>query len=350
MDTIPWLEQEKLAQRVGMVIPVYFSAKASDEMVERLLQITLGDCHHYLPLEQIWAVVDGDARSVRLLEQLRSRLQKRHGATFHLLPLPANCGKLWAMREGIRLLLAQLPEVEYVLIRDGDGDHAASDIPHLLRAAYHLQQLQGDTRFIIIGRRHSRHRPMGWWRGELEELLDGITLDALAFRLAQEGRALNLRYCLGPLPDLSSGYKIYGRQTAEMLFIQGAPRFLTLSPQDYWHYGPETVTVIEAILQGTTLAEVQRATWDGQPTTSFGEFRHLSLYGELLAWVYARLEVPLPVAAQFYDNRTPSLALRTTEEGRRTLAELRTYALEKLRAFLGSTQEIPPPSPVLPFV
>ena len=56
---------------------------------------------------------------------------------------------------------------------------------------------------------------MGWARGELETLLDRVTLDALAYRLAREGRALNLAHCCGDgVPDLSTGYKVYGRDVA----------------------------------------------------------------------------------------------------------------------------------------
>jgi len=347
-----WLDQAELAQITGAVIPAYFSAKPTDDTMRQLLWMTLGDCPHYMPLQHICVVVDGDPRTARLADELRQRLLRKHGATFTLIPLPENRGKLWAIKEGITALLAEHPSMSYVVIRDGDGDHAISDMPHLVRAAAYLAEAYGHSRVIVIGSRRSRHRPMGWVRGELEALLDYVTLSALSYHLAGQGRALNLSHCLGQgaVPDLSSGYKVYGRQIAEELFIGHEPHLECLRTEDYWHYGPETVTVVEGILADAVLAEAQRLTWDGQPTTSFGEFRHVSLYGELLAWVFSRLRIPLAVAAQLYDNYVPTMPLRTTVEGSQLLASLRAYALEKVSAYAGVAEAIPPPKPTLPFV
>jgi hypothetical protein len=347
-----WIDQIELAAMTGMVVPAYFSAKPSDEMVQHLLWMTLGDCAHYVPWEHIWVVVDGDARTARLLEPMRQRLLTEHGTTFAMLPLPANQGKLGAIQAGVRALLQARPAVQYVAIRDGDGDHAAADIPALVRAARALTEVYGHGRVIVLGARHSRHHPMGWVRGELETLLDQLTLDVLAYALARQGSVLNLRHCLGAggTPDLSSGYKVYGRAAAQALFVDLVPQLATLAAYDYWHYGPETVPVVEGLLQGMPLGQVERLTWDGQPTSSFGDFQHVPLYGELLAWVYARLEIPLNVAAQLYDNRTPALALRTTTQGLETLATLRDYALGKVRAHRGETVTWSAPQPLLPFL
>jgi len=346
-----WIAQSELAQRMGMVIPAYFSAKPSADMIRQLLWVTLGDCPHYLPLEHIWVVADGDPRTAELVAETRQRLDKVHHAAFNVINLPENRGKLWAIREGIAALLLAQPTVEYIVIRDGDGDHAIADLPTLLRLAWHLSQSYGHSRLIVAGSRRSRHRPMGWLRGELETLLDRITLDALAYRLAREGRALNLGHCGGAgVPDISSGYKVYGREIAQELFVGAMPQLACLTAEDYWHYGPETVTIVEGTLRGAVIAEAPRLTWDGQPTTSFGEFRLLSLYGELLAWVYARLELPLAVAAQLYDNVAPHLALGTTAQGAEMLGSLRTYALEKVRAFRQEETPIPAAPPVVPFL
>ncbi|MGI5917491.1 MAG: glycosyltransferase [Anaerolineae bacterium] len=346
-----WVEQETLAPKIGVVIPAYFSATPSDEMVRRLLWMTLSDGHHYSPPENVWVVVDGDARTARIVEEIREQLTLRQGAAFNVLPLAENQGKLGAIRRGIAALLAERPDIEYVIIRDGDGDHAAADIPALARAAGQLVAAYGHSRLIVIGARNSRHRPMGWIRGELETLLDGVTVDALAYHLARQGRALNLSHCRGDaVPDLSSGYKVYGRQAAVELFVEHEPQLACLEPAHYWRYGPETVTVIEGLLKGAVIAELRRLTWDGQPATSFGEFRHVSLYGDLLAWVYTRLEIPIEVAARLYDNRVPSMPLRTTTEGRDLLDAVRRHALERTRDYRGEGGAIPPPPPTVPFL
>ncbi len=347
-----WIDQVDLARMTGIVIPAYFSAKPSDELVSHLLWMTLGDCPAYLPLDHICVVVDGDPRTERLLVQLRDAMLAQHGATFHILSLLENRGKLWAIKAGVSLLLEANPALTYFTIRDGDGDHAIAEVPALVRAALHLTDAYGHSNVIVIGARRSRHHPMGWLRGEMETLLDWVNLDALAYTLARQGRALDLAHCVGrgAVPDLSSGFKVYGRQIAEELFVRQEPSYASLTPNDYWHYGPETATITEAMLTGAVIAEKLRLTWDGQPTTSFGEFKQLTLYGELLAWVFARLEIPVAVAAQLYDNHAPDSMLRTTAQGIEMLAALRRYALEKTAAWRGDRKPIPDAKPPMPFM
>lgn len=346
-----WLGQKEIAQHAGLVIPAYFSANTTNEMVRRLLTMTLQDCDSYFRWQNVRVVVDGDPRTAGILQDMRARLLERQGTAFHVMPLPENRGKFWAIRTGIGALLEADDQLDYVVIRDSDGDHIIDDTPALVRTAAFLRQTHGHLKIIVAGTRSSRIHPMGWIRGELEAVLDRIKLDALAYHLARQGRALRQSYLRhDAVPDLSSGYKVYGREIAEMLFVDHKPQFVSLSPSDYWHYGPETVTLVEAVLAGALVAESPRLTWDGQPTSSFGEFRHIALYGELLAWVFCRLELPLTVAAALYDNVLPASSLRTTEEGRELLASLRDHALQRMRTYRGIEAPIPPPTPTLPFL
>lgn len=71
----------------------------------------------------------------------------------------------------------------------------------------------------------------------------------------------------------------------------------------------------------------------------------VGLYGELLAWVVTRLDIPIGVAAQMFDNRACTLLLRTTAEGAETLGLVRRHALERAAAHLGVPT---PPSPHAP--
>ncbi|MHB1293761.1 MAG: glycosyltransferase family protein [Anaerolineae bacterium] len=341
-----WTDQAALGRTSAVVIPAFFSARPSDGMVRDLLWMTLADCAHYLPFENVYVVVDGDARTARLAAEVARDLSGRGAGAPNVLILPENHGKLWAIREGVHAILRERPQVALLVMRDGDGDHAAADMPALLRAAQRATDYAGPE-VLVIGARSSRHRPMGWARGELEWLLDRVTLDALAFHLARAGRALDLSQCLARdgVPDLSSGYKVYSRALAERLFVDQSPQYATLAESDYWHYGPETVAVVEALLAGALLAEVPRPTWNGQPTSSFGDMAHTALYGELLAWVYCRLDIPLAAAARLFDNAAPSLLLQTTAEGHESLAAVRQRALERLRAFRHSDEPIPPAAP-----
>jgi len=347
-----WKDHGMLARRTGMIIPAYFSCKPDDETVHQLLWMTLADTPHFYRPEQTLVVVDGDQRTGRLARIARKRMLDRAGSTFGLLELPENRGKFGAMAAGISRMIAEQPNIAYFVIRDGDGDHAVSEVPGLVRMAEDLAEALGHTRVIAVGARRSRIHPMGWVRGELERLLDAVTLDALRYQFAREARFPNLAHSLAPgqIPDISSGFKVYGREIAEALFAQSEPNLATLSVSDYWHFGPETVTYVEASLLGAVMAEKLRLTWDGQPASSFGEFEQLRLYGELMAWVWARLETPLTVAAQMIDNWIPAMALRTTQEGQALVDKVRVHALRRVCAYRGNIETVPEPAPGPTFV
>lgn len=341
---------DPITPHAGVVIPAYFSSKPSDDTVRELLWLTVRDCPHYVSPDNTWLVVDGDKRTATLAAETNHRFKERYGQPFQLLSLPTNGGKLWAVREGLARLLSQGESIRFAIIRDGDGDHLPEHIPALVAAAEALQRFYGHTRLIVIGARSSRHHPIGWVRGELETLLDYVTLDAVSWALAREGRSPDLQHCRGAdPPDLSSGYKLYGRAEAERL-VTDEPVLATLSPSDYWHYGPETCTIVEALLRDTVVAQIARLTWERQPTTSFGEFAHTDLYGELLLWVYARLNVQLETATRIFDRRTAALRLRTTPEGRQALDVLRARVLGRLAARLGSDRVRPSGNEVLSFL
>jgi len=146
-----WIGQDAMRSLIGVVVPAYFSAKPSDELVAHLLKMTLGECVGYVRPENTWVVVDGDARTERLVGQLRETQWSEHGATFNVIALPENRGKFWAIKEGITALLHNSSEVSYIVIRDGDGDHDIAEVPSLTRAALHLCETYGHTRVIVLG-------------------------------------------------------------------------------------------------------------------------------------------------------------------------------------------------------
>lgn len=340
-----WNSQAELAHSFGMIVPTYFSASIDADLVRQLLLITLQDTPAYLPWQQVWVVVDGDLRSADILRSLRSDL-----GPFNLLVDPANHGKLWAVRQAMQVALSSAANLDFIVTRDCDGDHAASDIPALVRAAIYIQQACGHSRLVVLGSRRNRQRSLGWVRGELEQLLDQITLDAIQFRLAHQESTLNQSLCSGVgVADLNSGYKLYGRDLAQRLFIDQEPVLAGITGSDYWHYGPETCPMVEALLGGALLAEVPRVTWDGQPATSFGEFDPTRLYGSMLIWLLTRLDISLEVGIQWFDNHIVGSSLRLTVEGLQLLERLRLYVSQQVSAYRGRTEALPSPSLRLPF-
>ena len=82
-----------------------------------------------------------------------------------------------AMPSGDTASTEQTGNNNYAIV-DQDGDHFAYELPNLVRAALHITSHNHRERVIVLGRRISRHRPMGLLRGELEEYADRILLDA----------------------------------------------------------------------------------------------------------------------------------------------------------------------------
>lgn len=341
-----WLDGDTIYAATGVVVPAFFSASTNEETVARLLRMTLADLPRIVAPENVWLVVDGDPRTAEIARGVLPCIAPE----LQLLSLPSNQGKLGAMREGTLALLATRPQVRYVAFLDGDGDHMATVVPRLVRTVAYIEGARGIEDVVVIGARASRSRPMGWLRGELEELLDQVTVDALAYALARQGRVLDVSCFLpGQVCDISSGFKVFTRHLVANT-VARAPGFLgTISRADYDRYGPETMTVVEAALAGALVAEAQRPTWDGQPTTAYGEYRLVAVYGELLAWVWERLDISVEGAAAMFDNRAPARALRTTQEGVKLLAEVRTHALTRLQAWRGEEGAIAPPRALPPF-
>jgi hypothetical protein len=288
--------------------------------------------------------VDGDAHSAAIARRVLNGLASSGGTTMRLVANESNGGKLAVMRQGMRAVLESQPHVRYLAIMDGDGDHLPAVLPGLVRAAASMAQAYGHERVIAIGARLDRARTMGWVRGELETLLDGLTVDALGYALARQGRAPDVSQCLpGRIPDLSSGYKVYLREMALALFAGPEPETGTLSAWDYWHYGPETVTIVDAVLGGAVFGELRRPSWNGQPATSFGEFSVVSMYGALLTWAWMRLTLPLDVAATQFDNRRAGMALGTAREG----AEVLDRRTPERHRFCHRGPRFPSPEPAL---
>ena len=315
---------ESLYPMLGMIIPTYFSDQTPEGIIRELFAMTLCHLDHYLPLAQVEVVIDGDQRALPIIRELGASLDQ----PFDLVVLEENQGKLGAIRAGLERLYERWPNTEAAVIRDCDGDHGSEALPSFMRLSQELKSASNGL-YMIAGARTSRHHPMGWMRGELETILDAVTIDALAFSLAKQNRLLDLTYCATQraVPDISSGYKLYSRELVQHIFFTQT-NTACLSPYDYDHLAPETAPFVEAMLQGALYGEIERSTFNGQPTTSFGEFEHAHLYGRLLAWVWTRLDVPLDVGLQMYDNHAAPSLLLTTENGIQAVEAVRQRAAD----------------------
>jgi hypothetical protein len=318
-----------MRRSLGMLIPVWFPPGLSDDQVRETLFDTLHDCEHFLPWEHIVLVVDGDARSYAVVQDLQASCRQRHGQRFDVVYSAENGGKGSAVWHGMEWFLAR-PGLEYLVIRDADSDHALNDLVTLMRLAVVLHSNEGTDRLIVVGRRNHPHRTLGWMRGELETLLNRVLIDTVRFALAQRQQVLNTRYfsLSGEYPDLHSGYKIYSRRVCERIVERPWERSPWVGAEIY-RYGVEAVPFVEGVMAGAIVGEITRLTQEPD-FSGHGAFARPETNGSVMLWTFLRLGIEAPQAAIILDNHLPRLTLWTDPQGRAVLLELRRYVMEKL--------------------
>jgi hypothetical protein len=309
----------QVRQHTGVVLPVYLTG-ADTALGAALLADTVQALR--LLVERPTSIclsVDGEQNGKAVAEDLA----RRHGVS--LCCTPRNQGKLQALRQGVAQLW-DMPGLEYLATVDADGDHFANELPNLARAALHAG---GEV--LVLGRRRSLHRPMGFARGEFEELADRVLLDALAFHAAQSSAPLRLEYAtaLEEVPDFHSGFKLFSRGAARAAFLQ-EPQLCGVSESAYYRHGVESVLTVEALLGGARLVSVNRSTFDEQPLSAFGRLERCQLVADKMVWPCKRLGVPGEFVDQWLRNHIPRLLLGTlVPQGVEELRQVRRLVLRE---------------------
>ena len=313
----------QVRQHTGVVLPVYLPAGMDTILGAALLSDTVQAL--LLLVERpssICLSVDGENNG----HELAAELAGRHGVQLH--SAPRNQGKLQALRLGVARLWEQ-QDLEYFATVDADGDHFANELPNLVRAALHARPRAGEV--MVLGKRLSLHRPMGFARGEFEELADRVLLDALAYRAAHTGLPLHLEYttALEEVPDFHSGYKLFSRDAARAAFLQ-EPQLCGVSESAYYRHGVEAVLTVEALLGGACLVSVNRSTFDEQPISAFGKLERCQLVADKMVWPCKRLGVPGAFVDQWLRNHLPRLLLGTlVPQGTDEIRQVRRLVLRE---------------------
>jgi hypothetical protein len=320
---------DRMRQSLGMVIPVWFPPSLSADQVGKNLLGTLHDCDHFLPWGHVVLVVDGDARSYAIVQELQASCRQRHGQAFDIIYCAENGGKGYAVFRGAQWFLDK-PGLEYLTIRDADGDHTLNDLSNLMRLALALRANDGPDGLIIVGRRNHPHRALGWARGELEALLNRVLVDAVRFGLAQRQQVLKTQYfsLSGEYPDLHSGYKVYSRRVCALM-VERAWELPPWVGPDIYRYGVEAVPFVEGVMAGATVGEITRLTQEPD-FSGHGAFARPETNGSVLLWTFLRLGIAVEQATVILDNHLSRLTLWTDPRGREVLLELRRYVLGRL--------------------
>ena len=330
-----YFSSEEIRPTLSMVVPVWFPKDLPRPRMCRILSATLRDCGIYVEPSNIKVVVDGAPWCFEVLDEIRAET----GIEFDEFHLDTNRGKGAAVRAGMRRALAR-SDVSFVVIRDADGDHFLNDLPHLFRIGKQILRETETDRVLVVGRRSSVHRPLGFFRGEYERLLNRVIVDALEFRLATQGKVLNTQYWMDDPPDLLSGYKLYSRATAEQALDVLSDRGEIAKGFDLERSGSDIVPFVEIVLAGGIVGEVPRVAYNEQPTSAYSGEHRPTFYGERIVWVFRRLNMEGHQAEQLLNNALPRSLLGTDSRGLEELRKLRTHVLQGL-GMVAPTGEIP---------
>ena len=324
-----------LQSHTGVVIPTYLPDQVDTRQGEMLLRETTASyCAQLGDPSAVCLSVDGEQFGAQAALEIARAL----GTQIHV--APQNRGKLAAARYGAKHLL-QDARFHYLAVVDQDGDHFAHELYNLVRVAQHIAAHTGDDRCLVLGRRISRHRPMGFLRGELEEFADRVLLDALAYRAAITGRPLRLEYMttLDEFPDFHSGYKLFSRRTAQDVFLT-EPKLAGVTEDCYSRHACEAVMAVEALEHGAYLGIVNRSTLNEQPISIFGLLNLSRLVADKVIWPCKRLDIPVSFVRQWMANHAPRLLLNTlAPDGQIELDRIERYVL----AAFGQKPDLGPP-------
>ncbi len=312
-----------LEQATGIVMPVYFRPDTDPTFARSLLRETVAlFVREVADPAHICLSADGPGPAGEAAHAVAAELG------LQVVQAMQNGGKLAALRRGMQHLL-QNPELRYLAAVDQDGDHFGNELLNFVRCAEHVAQVQQTDRVLVLGNRLSRHRPLGFLRGEQEELANRMLVDALTYHAARCGRPLVWQFAAvdAPLPDFHSGYKLFSRATAEAVFT-APPNLAGCSETAYYRHACEAVMIVESLQAGAILATVNRRTFDEQPTSVFATMDRSQLAADMIIWPCKRLEVPGPFVAQWLTNHLPTLLLGTlTPQGQAELVAIQERVL-----------------------
>jgi len=312
-----------LRERTGVVIPVFFPDAVDISIGESLLEDTVSlFCTQVKDPGTICLSFDGGHAG---LDRVK-RLAEEYGVS--TVTAPVNTGKLSAVTNGMRFLMEHR-NPEFLAAVDQDGDHFANELMNFVRAALHITACARIERVLVLGRRISRHRPMGFLRGELEELADRMLLDALQYHAAVTHTPLRMECAnmFDEYPDFHSGYKLFSAPLAQSVFY-GEPQLCGVSGDCYHRHAVEAVMTVEALAHGAYLGVVNRSTINEQPISTFGLVDRVHLAADKIIWPCKRLDIPPAFVEQWLANHIPRLMLQTfSPDGKKELMAIRRTVL-----------------------
>ncbi|HIE28809.1 TPA: glycosyltransferase [Candidatus Poribacteria bacterium] len=327
MNLEHYLTFAEMRGKLGMVIPIWFPEDISETDIVRMINLTLADAECLVEQSHQILICDGQQD----VKQIIDDMLRASGKSSVVLATEQNRGKGGAVGYGINYLLDN-SEVDYIVTRDADGDHFINDVPHLVRLASQMQAELNDSKIAVVGGRLDVHRPMGFARGEYELLVNDVIWHALQYTLAIEEKVINMQYFAehGLIPDFHSGFKLYTRDSAKIA-LDGLINAAQEKPElDMLRHGAETVPIVEIVVAGGTLGQVNRITLETQPVVTSEGLNRAIRYANRLIWMFTRLSIPFTSAIQLLDNAIPRTLLYKDSHYIEELMQMRKHLLVAL--------------------
>lgn len=320
----------RMRESLGSVIPVWFPDTMPAEDMRRFVSGTLDDAELFAAPERLILVVDGCPAAVAPAREAAEQFGRRAGAAPTLIVTDCNTGKGGAVCTGFERLL-QDDAVEALNVRDCDGDHDIYDLPQLYRLFEQMCRQECTDDVFVVGCRGSLTRPLGLARGQNEDMLNRLTMEAVNHRLADEGRGVDERYTsrYGRAPDFQSGYKVYSRTAAHVVIDSVRAADQAEPDLQVMRWAVEFIPTAELLLRGFIPGALCRLTYDGQPQTTFDESDLPRAYSRQIAWLFRRLDLPYEVGRCLLDNALTASEYVTSPRGAEHLAALREQVIQE---------------------
>jgi glycosyltransferase involved in cell wall biosynthesis len=214
---------------VAALIPAYFEERCIYDVANRVRQ----------QLDLVLVVDDGSADKTEAEAQRAGVQVIRH---------PVNQGKGAAIKTGLRELNGR-PELLYILILDGDGQHLPEEIPNFIEEANRSRPP------LILGNRMSDTRKMPFVRK--------MTNCYMSWQIS--------RVCGQRMPDTQCGFRMIGKDLAPALFTESN------------NYDYETEMLIIASRRGCHIASVPVSTVYGEEVSKIHPVRDTLRFFKLLS-------------------------------------------------------------------
>ena len=334
-----YLESRQIRERTALVMPQWFSPEIDAEQVEQIVRLNLAGVDDYASPEHVCLVIDACPVAERAVAALNESRSAAGLCAYPTVVNDQNLGQGGSLVRGFAALIERGCPADWFVTRDADGDHFINDLPHLARMADQLDAIANDGCYMVVGRRVDVRRPMTWFRGELEELVNATLMDALSCRLARRGEVIDQRFMhpdvsgAGPgmaRPDTQSGYKLYSLDLVRRVIDEYATLGEPPWGPDTFRYLGQVAPFWVCIDAGGVAGEVIRASLTCQSVSSFGPETFERQYRAKLHYILKRSELPVPAARQILANAIMRSGLWTHPDGRTLCRSLWTDLADEL--------------------